>query len=183
MLVFSAKIQSKPSILATSAEAGYVVEPFCIRPAVVVDDGLSKMKAVAQRRSCYTQWSGIGSLKQYIQLARPIKLLHIRFQLSLHVMENLAGFRIVVYISDLVRSLSEHIYDTQSSPRAHSEVGRIDIAKAVQAIHRRIDPIVNRHISRAQRANVLAMDNQHVLATSTLCETIGEGRTDRNKSA
>src|SRR5579871_3845363 len=92
MLIFPAKIQSKPSILAAPAEAGYIVEAFRIRPAIVVDDGLPKVKAITQRSACDAQRASIGTLKQHIRLARPVILLNIRFQFPLQGMKDLAGF-------------------------------------------------------------------------------------------
>ena len=140
MLIFSPKGEGKPSVLAACAEAGYVVEAFCIRPAVVVDDGLAKMKAIAQWRTGYTGQPGIDTLKLRMRLARPIEQLNVRFQFPLQGMIDLAGFSIVVNTGDLVGGLNEHIHDTQSSPWAHSEIGRIDITKGLQAGDSRVDP-------------------------------------------
>src|ERR1700719_1263031 len=134
MLVFSAEIESKPPSLAARTEAGYVVEALRIRPAVVVDDGLAKVKAIAQWRARYTVQPGIDTLKLYMRFARPIRPLNIRLKFLLQGMKNRAGFLLVIGILNVVGSLFQHMHDTQPGPWAHSEKGRIGIAKSVQAI-------------------------------------------------
>src|SRR5258708_5963517 len=105
MLVLSPEIERKTSCLAARAEAGHVVEAFLIRSAVVVDDSLAKMKAIAQRRACYAVQPGIDTLQLHMRLAWPIRLINIRLKFLLQGVKDRTGFIIVVDILDLVAGL------------------------------------------------------------------------------
>src|SRR6516225_5363632 len=118
-----------------------------------------------------------------MRLAGPVEFINIWCELALQRVIDLAGFTFVRSISNLVRSRREHMHDAHPSPGAHAEISRIDITKPVQSIHRRIDPAVYWHISRPQRRDVLAWEEQHVLATRVLGEAIGERQTEKNKRA
>src|ERR1700694_4275005 len=125
------------------------VEPFLIRPAEVVDEGLPKMIAVSQRLTGNLRHAGVNGFdlgtKRGIGAVTFELLAEFRLQQSI----NLFCLRPAASSFYRLRSFLQEANALIARPGLHPCESAIDQTYGRQAVKRRIDPAVQWHIRRA----------------------------------
>src|ERR1700733_1356083 len=136
MLIYSAEIERKSAGFGACFEATVVVEAFLIGAAVVVDDGLAEVEAVAERRSADAAQVCIDAIELRMCGVFAAYSLFVGFELLAQRKEDLEGLLVIGVGIDLVARLLQHVHDTEAGPRPQVEVGGIDITQRVEAVER-----------------------------------------------
>ena len=146
-LELSADINEEAAGRGIAAGAGVVVEAVFVGPAIIVDNGGTKMEAVA--KGCAADAAGyrVDRLDARAALMSEARAPDIVLQFFDERVVGLLGFigdRAGIGVLDSRAGFLEHALDAGPGPGAHSEVDGIYKAERIKAENGGIDPTIDR---------------------------------------